>query len=381
MDVDPAVGSVRALAAGSLAGRSPAALSWDPIGRQAIVAVAHGSGAELVRIDPGSGQERSVGRFTDPVIAIEIDDLGDLIALTGGPNGGCWSMPRNGGLPVLRVPLPYATALGAPKGSSYVWIARQPPLGGTTITSIDVRSGRVLVPDVAVTGLGTARITGIFDLPTGAIRQALTDDLGRIHVFEFLTTLRTIAVSPALAAGATTDLLVTGSIDAIVLGDRRAPSVHRVPIFGAAPNAVQLAGPLPGDPIDFDLVDSRAAGHFGIDCGHAFAGSSLSVSPGLSADYAVVGAAPSALALAVFGASEQLAGPIPLPTPLPGGCPLLVAPDVVIGPIVTDANGSARLTFPVPSSLPRGFAIYAQWVFPRTTGAVTTAGSHLHFEP
>jgi hypothetical protein len=71
-------------------------------------------------------------------------------------------------------------------------------------------------------------------------------------------------------------------------------------------------------------------------------------------------AVPSLATLFVAGWSDQLGGA--LPWPLPGGCSLLVAPDVVLFHL-TSASGAAAQPLPVPN-LPGvvGLRVFAQWL-------------------
>lgn len=381
-DVDPVGGSVAPLRGFALDSLPPLACTWDPIGRHAVVAVDAPLGSLVFRLDPTGPFERLLGVLPDPVVALEIDDAGDLVVLTGGPSGAVWRLPRNGGIAQRYVATPHASALGAHERSPYVWVARSPPAGPPSIEMIEPRTGTVLVAPIAIPALTGRTITGIFDLPTGAIRQVLTDDLGRIHVFEFTTTLRSLAVVPPLPAGATVDLQFeqNASLDVVVLGDARHPYLHRIPVFGGVPGATRLAGPVPGDPVDFDRIDGAGALQWGASCGGPFGPATLSAPLGGTGAFEVQGAPPGAAALAVFGTSEQATAGLPLPVRLPGGCPLLVALDVT-APTAADATGVARLTFPVPASLPRGFALHAQWLVATPGGLASSSAASVQTAP
>ncbi|MCC6673385.1 MAG: hypothetical protein IT458_20170 [Planctomycetes bacterium] len=382
LDADPATGTHRALRRFAADGATPLACTWDPVARHAIVALAVASGTELHRVDPAGPYERHLATLRDPVIGLELNATCDLYVVTGGANGAIWELARNGATPRFRCATPHATALGALKRSPYLWLGLTPPSGSPSITGIDADSGTAFIPPTPIPALSGRRITGVYDLPTGAIREVVTDDQGGIHLFEFLTSLRTLAVTPPLPAGACVDLMVElgTSIDAVVLGDARHPYLTRVPVFGGAPVATRVAGPLAGSPVGADLVDSRAGWEFGRDCGWAFGSKSLLAPPGGTGVLEVQAAPPNAPALAVIGASEQVFAGGSLPFPLPGGCALLVAPDLLV-PTVTDASGLARLTFAVPANLPRGFAAYAQWVIPTPAGLATTSGLSMQIEP
>lgn len=381
LDIDPN-GTVRTLRRFAADGATPLACTWDPLARHAIVAVATPSGSQLHRVDPASSFERQIGNVAGTVVALEVNEYGDLWVLTGGASGALWEVARNGSAPSLRLALPHASALGARKRDAFAWIATSPPGGTPSLSAIDARTGIVVIAPMTVPGLAGRRITGVFDLPTGAPREVVTDDQGGVHLFEFWSTLRTLAVNPPLPAGATTSLMLDASfsLDAIVLGDARAPQLTRVPVFGAPSTATRIAGPLPGSPVDFDLVDSRASQEFGRDCGGDFGTKSFALPAGGIGRLEVQGAPANSLALAVLGLSEQTFAGGSLPVALPGGCPLLVAPDVLV-PGFADATGLARLTFPVPAPLPRGFAAYAQWVLAVGPNLGTTNASSVQTEP
>lgn len=380
--LDPVLGTIRSLRRFGADGGAPLACTFDPVARHAIVAVAVPGGSAIYRVDPASPFERFLALLPDPVIGLELGETCDLQVITGGQNGAIFEVARNGSTPTFRFATPHATAFGAQKRMPYLWVASAAPSLPPSITLVDPRVPSVLVPPTAIPGLAGRRITGVQDLPTGAIRQALTDDQGGIHLFEFLTTLRTLAVMPTLPAGATNSLMVEQnfSIDAVVVGDGRAPHVTRVPLFGAAPNAVRLAGPLPGGAVDLDLVENQAAIGFGADCGGAFGNRSFQAPAG-GVGLLEVRSAPANLpAIAVIGGSEQTFSGGTLPVVLPGGCPLLVSPEIIV-PIVADAAGVARLTFAVPAVLPRAFAVHAQWVFPVAGGLATSGALSVQTEP
>ncbi|MBK8976246.1 MAG: hypothetical protein IPM29_09980 [Planctomycetes bacterium] len=383
-DVDPGSGAVRALPGFSVDALPPQACVFDPVGRHALVAVGTGAGSLLVRVDPAGSFERILATLPDPVLGLELDSDADLYVLTGGANGAFWVVPRNGGAAEHRMALPYATAVGMPQRFAIAWVAQASP-GATApaVTFVDPRLGTVLVPPIALPGLAGRRLTGIADLPTGAPREALVDDRGDVHLLEFGATLTTLAVTPPLSPGATAALRIDSgtSLDAIVLGDARQPFVHRVPVFGAPPVATRLAGPIPGAPVAFAVVDSAEGGSFGADCGGAFGAKSFVALPGTVGFLECRRAPPLAAAWAVFGVSEQRTAQGPwLPAALPGGCDLLVSPDVVVA-IVTPATGIARVQFPVPAAVPRGLAVFAQWLFPGAGAIGSSVALAQQWEP
>jgi hypothetical protein len=388
VSVDPGSGAVVPLPTFSTANAPPLACVYDPIARHVVVAVATGAGSTLTRVDPVSGFERVLGTVQGSVVAIEVFVGGDLLVLTGGPTGELLQFPRNGGAAAPLLATPHATAAWTPPLSPFLWLAQCPPGQPPTVSALDVPTRSFVIPATPIPGLTGARITGIADLPTGAIRQVLTDDLGRVHLFEFLSSLRTLAVTPALPAGGAVAAVVASgatSLDVVVLGDGRHRFVTRVPVFGAPPTATPIAGPLPVAGVAFDVVDAAVQTNFGAVCApFVGAGPTLAVPLGGIGSFEWSGGPSGAPALAVFGTSEQRFGfggaSVALPVALPGGCPLLVAPDVQLAATFA-ASGSVRVQFPVPPGLPRGFALYAQWVVVVAGPLATSPASVWTFEP
>ncbi|MBK8975231.1 MAG: hypothetical protein IPM29_04855 [Planctomycetes bacterium] len=371
-DVDPATGVIVALPGFPLDGERPLAVAVDPVNGDVAVAVASsaGLGSSAYRLRYRGGAlvgYRGLVAGSATIRELAFAARGDLVAgfesLAGtggflsrvdrgsGQGGPLW----NGG-PVR--------ALEVPSLSSYAILVDEPATG-PELAVLDLDTGQPTFPVARIQGLAGARVTGVHDLPTGAIRQVLTDDLGRVHLFEFLAQLRTLSVMPPLPAGATVAMHGEG-LDAIVLGGRAHPYLIRMQVFGATSGTWQtLAGPLPGDPVDFahaPLSGARVV-PFASSCGGGVATWSGAPTIG-SATFAigVGGGPPRAAAVLALGLDDLQLGMLPLPAPMPGGCPLLVSAEATL-PTTLDAAGAASLTVPVPA-LPalNGARAFAQWV-------------------
>src|SRR5262249_7876538 len=138
-----------------------------------------------------------------------------------------------------------------------------------------------------------------------------------------------------------------------------------------------MAGPLPGDPLDFAIAPASGAQvvFFGSACG----ASSMSISflnlpqPGSSIfEIDLQAAQANAAALLGLGSADQLGGTLPFT--LPGGCHLLVSPDAVLFRMTNGSGGAAQI-LPVPANPGlTGLRLYGQWLqLPQSAFAVTAA--------
>ena len=92
---------------------------------------------------------------------------------------------------------------------------------------------------------------------------------------------------------------------------------------------------------------------------------------------------PGSSVLLVLGASDDVWLGTPLPLTLPGGgCPLVVAGDVLF-PATVDASGFARQPLPIPNiAALSGVVLYVQWVHVLGGGALASTDAYaLHVFP
>ncbi len=366
-------------------GPEPAlAVVADPIDRGLVVAFADagsGSRSRLERFTVRAGglaQPRILGHLPGRVEALAIagptaTSGPSLVAITSGPNSALWRMPRNGGAArqLFQFSSGQATALWLPRFSTYGWVALSRSTLDPQIVSFDIGTGPN--PPVTVPGLANRRITGIADLPTGAIRHVLTDDRGDIHLFEFLSSVRTLTLNPPLPPGATNAMRIESStsIDAVVLGDSASPVLRRIPVFGTGVGTWQtVSQPLPGAPVDFDLELTSGPGFlpFGDLCaGPTSPTVSITGLPrlGTTFTFELANAWPAVSAIAVFGFSDQfLSGPtLPLPLTIPGICGELAVSAEVSTTTSTGPRGNAAVPINVPNQATLiGLQVFGQWV-------------------
>jgi hypothetical protein len=346
-------------------GLSPLAVTWDPINGDVIVALDDMPGTRIVRLGYSNGiviAERTLAVLPFTVTDIGIAELGDVFVGVAGPGGSIYRIPRNGGLPVIA-----ASLVPGPSVMEIVWgttalVVQEVPGADARLHFVDLSTGTT--PQTA-TMPSTAGIqfTGIVDLPTGAIRQALTDTQGNLHLFEFLSTTTPWPVTPPFVPGATAALALGGQ-GVLVLGGAQDPTIRTVPIFSNTSSF--LAGPLPGDPVDFEPLPAPFphAIRFGQPCALAGAWTS-SGSPFLgntSFQFGLQGGLPNVATVLVIGVSDQTWLQSSLPLTAPGGCQLLVSGDLLLW-TVSDAAGGTNMTIPIPGDPAfSGVIVFAQWV-------------------
>ncbi len=364
VDVDVATGATRALPRFPFDDRAPEAVAIDPVNGDVVVALADpiGGGASVLRATFANGafrRGRVIATVSAPVRDLAFGDAGDLVVAAS----GLLRTPRNGG---AAHPIPgvgTVRALEAFALSGY-GLAVEDTAAGPALSPLDLVSGMVSSGPHAIQGLGGAVVTGVHDLPTGAIRQVLTDDQGRVHLFEFLAQLRTLALTPPLPAGGTVAMRGDG-LDVLALGGRAHPYLVRVVVFGTGAGSWQtLAGPLPGDPVDFAIAPPLAAEvlPFGRSCGGGNATWTGAPTIGNAAFALGVQGGPAASPVVLaLGLDEQQLGALPLPWPVPGGCELLASAETVM-PAMLDASGAASIGAPIPTSPSlTGARAFAQW--------------------
>lgn len=380
-EVDAAAGTISPLGSFAYALFEPLAIANDAINRNLVVAVRDVNQSRIVRLGfQGAAvvDEREIAVLPGEVTDLDFDTGGDLIASVDGPMGGLWRLPRAGAPAVQVVSLPYTTAFDVPYPGFGVTV-QSFPIGDPTLSTIDLGAG-VATPYV-VPGLAGLRITGVQDMPTGAIRHGLSDDQGGLHRFEFLSVVNPWVTLPTGGSNEL-ELDFTGNAGYFVLGGAGSPFLRTVPIFGTT--STTLAGPIPGDPKDMatTMSASSALWPFGpASCGAGagtiqWAGSWPGL--GVTTDITLVNGLPGAPAILAIGSSDFSWGGLPLPLSLPGGCSLLVSPDQTL-PTTTDAAGDASFTFVVPNDPAlSGLIMFGQWGQPTPTGWVATGALAAH---
>ena len=359
LDVDPVTGAFGKLGYAATSQVASAVL-FDPVDGGIVIAVEEpsptGPGAtRLMRFDlkgGGLGTPRFLARIPGRVTALGLASPGEIVAaveaFSSSPST-LHRLPRNGG-PVKRVAtFPKglnATAMWLPPFSNYALVAIGGPAKDPQILQVDLAAGTVRKVG-SLPGMRGRRITGLADLPTGAPRQVLSDDLGRIHLFEFFSSLKTLPVNPPLPSGGSIALRLTHgtTFTAYVLGGGAHPYFILVDVFGStAGKWKKLAGPLPGAPAAFHFAGPPGPSslRFGSSCPP---GGSTWISTGLprlgtTFNFGLARAPAKAPVLALFGRSDQRTRFGPLPLSLPGGCLLLVSFEVMV-PLFTDTLGRA----------------------------------------
>jgi hypothetical protein len=132
--------------------------------------------------------------------------------------------------------------------------------------------------------------------------------------------------------------------------------------MAAAPAMALVAGPLPGDPIDFDIAPPADAGFvpFGAPCAAMTLATQGSPLLGATFQIELTNGTANAVALLLLSFTDQLGGLLPLS--LPSGCLLYGNPTVVVWDS-TDGAGHALqpLTVPMQQSLV-SLHLFAQWL-------------------
>jgi hypothetical protein len=387
LDVDLANGAVVVLPRFPADTSAPLAVAFDPIDGRTILAIDRGGGLTFLHGVGGGLIERFLSSVPGTVTDLVLADGGDVFAAVGGPGGGIWRIPRNGGSSTLVVAIPRASALSTfGIGSQYAWVA----VSGDNALMIDpearlvdLTTGATIAGPYVYTGYQPRGLTGIADLPTGVPRELLTDEGGNVSLsFGFMPPTR-LQILPQLPPGATRVLVMQNAFDGVVLGGSAHPFLKKFSGYQTPQNWVMLAGPLPGDPVDFDLAPPAGASVtvFGRPCPPSLPGTHLQAlgAPDLgNAAFALqlmgVPSTPSAL---VLGASDQLFAGQPLPIFLPGGCQLLVSVLALL-PNQTNGAGTATQALPVPADPAlRGSRVFAQWLHVPPSGIVTSSGATL----
>jgi len=351
----------------------PLAVEIDPIDGHLLLAVDLGGGtSRIVRLIPGGSQissELVLGQVAGPVTQLAV--VGDeIFATVGGTGGGLFRMPRRGGA---------ATLVMAQGNLEAMFVFGQQPSGilawsGSSATAqsglayADFLTGQ---PYYGPFGFGAvaSAVTGVTDVPTGLPRQLLSFADGTIATFAgFLGPPAPILLVPQPPVGGAVAMKSPGpSFSATGLGGAAFPFLYDIdPNAGTTTN---VAGPLPGDPVDFamPLANSAQVLPFGAPCGapSLTIGSSGGLPQPGNSQFRIDLAAgvPLQAALCVAGLSDVFAqGGVPLPFVLPGGCVLHVEPLAVLFHVVSGGGAASQgLAIPNQAAL-LGTFVFVQWL-------------------
>ncbi len=378
-DVDLTTGVVRPIDRFSLDRFPPLALAIDGVNGDVVAALQTPVGSVLARVQvigTRVGAQASLGDVPGSATAVAQALDGNWITTT---DQGVFVTARNGGVARRIVTLNQASAIETfGLGSAQALVAQSGSASSEPqLRWLDLITGQTIAGPWVYVGHTPRGITGVGDLPTGLSRQVLSQDDGTIAISVNFANPTTVALTPVLPAGATAAMHVRG-LEGVVLGGSAHPFLKSFQALGGTQWTI-LAGPLPGDPVDFAFRPSGAAA---VSFGGACSSMSLSeVSAGGpprvgNATYALqlTSGLPSSAAFFALGASDQRLLALRLPAVLPGGCLAHVSSEIVLA-TSTSSFGAATLTIGVPSSQALVGAIaFAQWLQVRG-GALDTSNA------
>lgn len=394
LDVDLARGKLRLLGRFKHDGLAPLAMAMDPIRRDLILAQRLGSLSRLLRIGFNGTRilsEQVLADVQGEVRSLVLADLGDIFVSVAGRNGGIHRIPRNGGTAKLVSRTPRASGMTANLNYGHSALIVQSgsvsPVADPGGSLVDLRSGKV-VRSLQFKGLKPLGLTGVIETPTALVQHFISNEAGRILQSTFFSTPKELALTPKLPAGATRRIRSPRFFSVLVLGGAAHPHLKTFTPFGLNRAWKMLAGPLPGDPVDFDFIPiSRAAVlRFGPSCSLAAKGLTFSWSgtPVLGSQRFFLnayGAQPSQQVLLLLGTSSQQFGKLPLPIRLPGTCELLTSVEIILVQS-SKRRGQVFARLPVPNQPAlSGRSLFAQFLEPRAGSLLTSEGGALHLFP
>lgn len=358
---------------------APLAIAVDGYDGGVVMALANSNTTSIVVRLQLAGtavlHERTLGQLPGRCSHLEIAD-DSVLATATGTAGGLYRLPRLGGSAVQLVREPNAAALATWGPTSTVvamaWSASPTaPQNGPGFGYFDLLTSSWTLGPWTEPTLGTRTVTGIADLPTALVRQAVAFADGGYELVVYGGPPPTpIATIPAIPNGGAAAMKPSspGSFDVRAVGGAAFPHLYLLDVWGMMPNVRLLAGPLPGDPVDLAMLPLPAASMllFGPSCGQPPPHLNSRAWPTLGNLQFVVdlsGGAPQQPTLFALGFSDVVAfGGLPLPFALPSGCELRVAPDVLVFHL-SDAAGGARQLLPIPN-LPGllGLHVFGQWL-------------------
>jgi len=369
LDVDLGTGAVQPIGGFSLDRFPPLAVAVDAVNRDVVVALQTPAATSvLVRlrlVGTRVVREASLGDVPGTVTALTQALDGTWITLTA---AGVMATERNGSVARRIAAAPLATAIetyGLASTQALV-VQSGSPTADPQLRWLDLVTGQTIAGPFVYTGYLPRGLTGVGDLPTGAARQVFSQEDGTVAISVNFALPATLPLSPVLPAGATVAMHVRG-LEGVVLGGSAHPFLKSFQALGGT-QWVMLAGPLPGDPVDFafrpPVVAATVA--FGGSCGRMSLQEAFSGGPprlgSTSFALQLVHGTPSSPAVLVLGASDQRYLGLRLPALLPGGCRALVSAEVVV---TTSSNGfgEALLPIAVPNDpVLLGAIVFGQWL-------------------
>ncbi len=373
--VDLATGTVTPLSRFTHDDLPPLALRVDFVNRDVLLAVDLGGATRILRLGISGAVVTRVrvladvpGSTTDIVVTYP----GDLTASVGGPQGGLLHVPRNGGAgtPSLTAPRIAGTSTLS-NYNSEVWIAES-GTGGTPaqLRMFDTRTGLTAGP-YPQPAIQPPTLTGIADLLTSIPTHVLSTTNGEVWRSIPQQSVIRLPITPALPAGGTRAVRVAMDDTGFVLGGAVDPFLRSFDAYNTAPQTWNvIAGPLPGDPVAFDI--SQPPGPLIVQFGERCSPSSTAPALYTQGGYPKLGNAnfgltttgiPQIPVILALGLSDQQYFGLSLPLELQGGgCELLVSPDVALV-MTTNQMGMVSRQIPIPSTpVLNGIIVFAQWI-------------------
>lgn len=395
LDVDLVTGGVTPFGPFPSDGLPPLAVAVDPVNRDLLVALDAGGSTRLLRLTRQGHailSERLLAQLNGRVSGLALARSGSIELTIDGPAGAVVEVPRNGGSARIIASLPHASAVHVPDFAfAFGWVVQSgtagPPSMDPELAMLDFDTGSVLFGPGTLSGVPLG-ITGVVDLPTGLPRAVVSTDAGTLWVVSPMVPSTPQLITPQLPPGATVALESPSYFEVVALGGSAHPFLKTTTVFSGAAAWQILAGPFPGDPVDFALT-TRAANvvTFGESCPGPlpYLGQGVGGAPqlGNTAFGLAFSGQPSSPVVFVLGSSDQHYLTLPLPAPLPvaGGCVLHTAHEVAMAGL-TDSSGRTVLSLPIPGQLSLAGAIVFAQAFQVGASALTASpGVAVQIEP
>ncbi len=361
---DAIPGTVTPLASFGNAVNPPRAIAADPINRDLIVALESGTSTVVVRLTYSAAtliNEQILANFPGDATDLAVDSSSGIWVALDGPQGGLLRLARNSGQALAFFPYPRTVAFEIAYPGTGL-LVQQVPGGNALLRFVDLTTGAAIqtIPVLSAPG---ERFTGATDLPTGAIRQAMSSEASGLFRFEFLSTLNPWALNPAIPVGSPVEI-GPGGQGIMVLGGAGFPYLATVPIF--ASNLVLLAGPLPGSPVDFTEKPSigPALIRFGSPCpqGGSWSSQGLPQLGSTTFSIGLQGGVPNRSTALLLGVSDQVGFGQSLPWTIAPACEVHTSADIALV-TTSSVNGDASFVLPIPL-VPAwaGSILFGQWI-------------------